>query len=49
MNTSKASISLIYCRIAPGVLLPPYVVYKAEYLWESWCNGGPNGTRFNQT
>lgn len=49
MNSSKASISLMYCGTASGVLLPPYVVYKAEHLWDSWCQGGPKGTRYNRT
>lgn len=40
MNTTKARISLMYCRIASGMLLSLHVVYKAEHLWESWCNGG---------
>ena len=44
---AKASMSLMYCKTAPGVLLPTQVVYKAKHLWEGWCNGGPKGTRFN--
>ena len=49
MNKSKASISLMYCGSASGSLLPPYIVYKAENLWDSWCRGGPRGTRYNRT
>lgn len=30
----------MYCRIASGMLLSLHAVYKAEHLWESWCNGG---------
>ena len=41
INASKSSISLMYCGSAAGLLLPPYVVYKAEHLWDSWCMGGP--------
>ena len=49
LNTSKSSISLMYCGTALGSLLPPYVVYKAENLWDSWCTGGPKGTRYNRS
>ncbi len=31
------------CGSASGELLPPYTVYKAKYVYESWCNGGPKG------
>ena len=49
MNSSKASISLMYCGSASRSLLPPYIVYKAENLWDSWCGGDPRGTRYNRT
>lgn len=49
MNTSKTSISLMYCGNAAGDLLPPYVVYKAEHLWSTWTEGGPDGTRYNRS
>ena len=49
LNTSKSSISLMYCGTASGSLLPPYVAYKAENLWDSWCIGGPKGTRYNRS
>lgn len=31
------------CGSASGVLLPPYVVYKAEKLWQQWVDMGPKG------
>ena len=49
LNSSKASISLVYCGSAAGALLPPYVVYKVENMWDFWCIGGPKGTRYNHT
>jgi len=49
MNQSKASISVMFCGNAAGKVLPPYVVYKAEHLWERWCMGGPKGARYNRT
>ncbi len=42
-NFSKTSTSVMFCGSASGVLLPPYVVYKAENLWANWLAGGPKG------
>lgn len=47
MNSSKASISAMFCGSATGDLLPPYVVYKAKNLYSKWLKGGPAGTRYN--
>ena len=46
---SKSAISVMFCGSADGKLLPPYVVYKAGNLYDSWCKGGPKGTRYNVT
>ena len=48
-NHSKASLSVMFCGSADGKMLAPYVVYKAKNLYESWCQGGPKGTRYNAT
>ncbi|XP_021703427.1 uncharacterized protein LOC110677083 [Aedes aegypti] len=34
-NFSKSATSVMYCGSATGQLLPPYVVFKAEHLWDS--------------
>lgn len=49
MNSSKTSFSVMFCGSAAGRLLPLYVVYKATNIWQSWCEGGPSGCRFNRT
>jgi hypothetical protein len=49
MNSSKTSTSLMLCGNAKGELLPPYVVYKAERLWDTWTEGGPKGCRYNRS
>ena len=49
MNHSKSSISLMFAGAASGELLPVYVVYKAEHLWDTWTQGGPPGTRYNRS
>ena len=49
LSHSKSNISLMFCGSASGVLLPLYVVYKAENLWTTWTEGGPDKTRYNRT
>lgn len=49
MNTTKASTSLMLCGNAEGEILPPYVVYKAEKMWDLWTDGGPKGCRYNRS
>lgn len=34
---------------ADGVLLPPYVCYKASNLYDTWTEGGIHGMRYNRT
>lgn len=48
-NHSKASTSLMVAASAAGELLPPYVVYKATHLYDSWTLDGPKGTRYNRS
>lgn len=49
MNSSKSSTSVVFAATADGTVLPPYVIYKAQHLYDTWTNGGPKGTRFNRT
>ena len=49
INFSKGNISVMFSGTASGELLPPYVIYKSEHLWHSWCEGGPAGTRFGRS
>lgn len=49
MHSSKSSTSIMFAGSASGELLPTYVVYKAEHMWDSWTNGGPPGTRYNRS
>ena len=57
-NRSKSATSIMVCGSASGTLLPPYVIYKSENLWDTWTeNGSPCceqpycslGTRYNRT
>lgn len=49
MDSSKTSISVMFSGSAAGELLPPYVVYKSEQLWEHWMEGGPKNTKYNRS
>lgn len=49
MNSSKASTSVMFAASADGKILPPYVVYKAVHLYDSWREGGPKNSRYNRT
>ena len=40
-DTSKTSISIMFCGSAGGQFLAPYVVYKGGDLWSSWCQSTP--------
>lgn len=43
INHSKSSTTVMICGSASGVLLPPYIIYKGEHLWNTWKVGGPRG------
>ena len=49
INHTKSCTSIMFAGTPDGVILPPYVVYKAEHMWDTWCNGGPDGTRYNRS
>ncbi|KAG5881543.1 hypothetical protein JTB14_017946 [Gonioctena quinquepunctata] len=48
MNHSKSSTSIMFAASGSGELLPCYVVYKAQNMYDSWTTGGPTRTRYNQ-
>ena len=49
MNSAKSAASIMFAANAVGDVMPPYVVYKAEHLWDTWMVGGPKGTRYNRS
>lgn len=48
-DSTKSAISVMFCGSASGDMLPAYVVYKAENIWNTWTEGGPKGTRYNRS
>lgn len=49
INHSKGNISIMFAGTGEGELLPPYVVYKSQNLCKTWCDGGPDGTRYGRS
>lgn len=49
MNHTKGSTSIMMAAAANGTLLPPYVVYKAQHVYDTWRQNGPKGCRYNST
>ncbi|CAB3225831.1 unnamed protein product [Arctia plantaginis] len=43
LNQSRSSISIMMAGTAAGELLPPYVIYKANNIYDTWTTGGPKG------
>ena len=39
----------MWCGSADGTMLPPMVVYKAQNLYEGWCEGGPVGAVYDNS
>lgn len=49
MDSTKSSTSIMFCGSASGSMLPAYVVYKADHLWNTWTEGGPKNVRYNRS
>lgn len=49
IHSSKSSLSIMFCGNASGNLIPPYVVYRATNIYDSWTIGGPQGARYNRS
>lgn len=47
MTHRKGSTSVMIAAAADGTLLPPYVVYKAQHVYDTWRQNGPKGCRYN--
>ncbi|KAJ8891024.1 hypothetical protein PR048_010533 [Dryococelus australis] len=48
-NATKVSVSIMMCSNAVGTLGPVYVTYKTDGLNQCRLEGGPSGTRYNQS
>ncbi|KAJ8867151.1 hypothetical protein PR048_033015 [Dryococelus australis] len=41
LQDDPGSHKMLFKPVDDGSLLPPYVVYKSEQLWDTWAIGGP--------
>ncbi|KAB0804446.1 hypothetical protein PPYR_01416 [Photinus pyralis] len=60
-NYTKSATTIMMCGSASGVLLPPYIIYRSEKMWNQWTENGPksspccserccaSGSRYNRT
>ena len=39
----------MFSGAASGDMLPVYVVYKSEHIWDSWTQAGPEGARYGRS
>ena len=49
MDSTKGATSVMMSCAADGTFLPPYVVFKAQHLYDTWTVGGPDATRYNRS
>lgn len=49
MESSKASTSVMFAATAEGKILPPYMVHKAQRIYDSWRKNSPKNSRCNWT
>ena len=49
MDHSKTATSVMFTLSGTGELLPVYVVYKAQYLYPTWVEGGPEKAVYNRS
>ena len=46
-NNLKALYTVSFCTSATGQYLPPYVVYKAKNMYDTWTKGGPKDAGYS--
>ncbi len=46
---SKTAIFVMFCASGTGVVMPPYVVYKAINIYDSWCCNGVKSSVYNSS
>lgn len=47
IDHSKSQTCVMFAASAAGDILPPYVLYRAKYVYEQWTEGGPPNTRYD--
>lgn len=49
LDSSKSSTSIMVSATGSGKLLPAYVVYRAQHLYPTWTENGPDNAVYNRT
>ncbi|KAJ2939488.1 hypothetical protein O0L34_g6309 [Tuta absoluta] len=49
LDHSKTSTSVMFSGTGSGHMLPVYINYKAENIYDTWRAGGPPGAKYNRT
>lgn len=49
LDSSKSATSVMFAISGSGVMLPPFIVFKSEHLYQNWVKDGPPGTRYGNT
>jgi len=48
-GSGKTHYTVLIAINAGGFVLSPFVLYSGQYLIDSWCRGGPDGTFYGVT
>ena len=48
-NAGRTMYTVLFCGLANGVYMPPFVIYKCKQLRDLWCQGGPKDTMFGRS
>lgn len=49
LDATKSNTSIMFAGTAKGEILPPYIVYKAMNLYDTWMERGPQGAVYNRS
>ena len=45
-GSGREYVTVLGAGSASGVRLPPYILYKAKHLYDTWCRAGPAGALY---
>ena len=45
-SSTKTMYTVLFCVNAIGQFLPPYTIYRAKSLWNTWTKGGAEGAAY---
>lgn len=48
IDSAKSSTSVMFAGSGGGILLPPFIVYKSEHIYDTWMLNGPKNARYGR-